>query len=80
MGVNLFSNFRRPTSNDEIVEEPTPTTAATDQEKGVNAADVDDTEEKPEEVPDESAQTGVQDIEAMTLAWTKASLISTFVL
>lgn len=77
MGVNFLPKFRRSTSNDEIAEEPTATTEATNQEKGINAAD---TDEKPEEVPDENAQSGVQDIEAMTLAWTKGSLILLFAL
>lgn len=79
MGVKSFTNFRKSKTEDGIAESSV-TPGASYQQNLTSTADVENRDEKPEEIPDENAQTGVQDIEAMTLAWTKTSLVSLFVL
>ncbi|KAA8916740.1 hypothetical protein TRICI_001096 [Trichomonascus ciferrii] len=86
MGVKLLSRFRRSTTadEDEISEVPNQTTENNTQEKApgeIEEVDPNNLNEKPaEQLPDDTAQVGVQDVEAVTLVWSKASLITAFLL
>jgi hypothetical protein len=86
MGVKLLSRFRRSTTTDEdeIAEVPNQTTENNAQEKApgeIEEVDPNNLNEKPtDQLPDPDTQVGVQDVEAVTLVWSKASLITAFFL
>lgn len=85
MGIKLLSRFRRSAADeDEITEVPNQVTENNEQGKtpgDIEEVDPNNLNEKPtEQLPDENAQSGVQDVEAVTLVWSKASLITAFCL
>lgn len=82
MGVKLLSRFRRSTADeDEIAEVPTENNVQEKTPGEIEEVDPNNLNEKPkDQLPDENAQIGVQDVEAVTLVWSKASLISAFFL
>ncbi|OAA65336.1 Major facilitator superfamily domain, general substrate transporter [Niveomyces insectorum RCEF 264] len=59
-------------------EKAQPTT--TDPANAINAAADDFPSKDPEDIPTEDAQRGVQEVEAVTLTWSKPSLIAVFIL
>lgn len=77
---NLRGTFRR-TTTDDTVNQVSITTAEDSKTDPVNVEDGPagkDAAELQSEVPGEDLQHGVQDVEAITLSWSKASLIAIF--
>jgi hypothetical protein len=76
------STFRRTTTDDTINQVATATaeenkTDPTTVESGPASKEAGDLSS--EELPGEDLQRGVQDVEAVTLSWSKASLIAVFI-
>lgn len=77
---NFRNTFRRATTDDTINQVAMPPT----EESKTGPATVEsgpaskDAGDPPLELPDEDLQRGVQDVEAVTLSWSRASLIAVF--
>lgn len=77
--------FRRATTDDAGPSVPLDSTLAENRKDPavVSATDAtasNDNDEPPSELPSEDVQGGVQNIEAVTLTWSKKSLVAVFIL
>ena len=82
MGLSLRPGFLR-RGSDEITpttdDTPVAVNTTANADKDGTTIPLDDALKADQEVPSEDAQNGVRDIEAVTLAWTKKSLISVLI-
>jgi len=77
----LCAGFRRSSPQEDAITTIAVETPAGDRKTDAAAQDGPAEEpEKPFELPTEDAQKGVQTIEAVTLTWSKPSLIAVFIL
>ncbi|GES60477.1 siderophore iron transporter mirB [Aspergillus terreus] len=76
VSARLRTVFRRRTANSDVA---TVTLSTVGENKHAEAATTPSLEEAQPDAPEEEVQRGVHDVEAVTLTWSKASLIAAFI-